>query len=223
MSIATDLVRIQNAKASIKTAIRGKGITVPDETKLDGMAPLIQSIKQGITPTGTKAITENGTYDVTNFASAEVHVPGNPCSRLFTGEIVSTVVGESAYAVLVKDQVIADHFNDQSLRIEVRFDLQPTAYSFVSCVGFNKKETDFTASQYLYRTGQSQLRYDASSKYSINNGSLAALNGVGGGVVSVGYMLITEDGELRCYSKSNNYAIRPSHYTVEVSWDEATA
>ena len=47
MSIQTELTRITNAKAAIKTAIEGKGVTVPDATLLDGMASLIDSIEAG--------------------------------------------------------------------------------------------------------------------------------------------------------------------------------
>lgn len=47
MSIQTELARITNAKAAIKTAIEGKGVTVPDGTLLDGMASLIESIEAG--------------------------------------------------------------------------------------------------------------------------------------------------------------------------------
>ena len=47
MSIQTELTRIINAKAAIKTAIEGKGVTVPDGTLLDGMASLIESIETG--------------------------------------------------------------------------------------------------------------------------------------------------------------------------------
>ena len=47
MSIQTELTRIANAKAAIKTAIEGKGVTVPDGTLLDGMAALIESIEAG--------------------------------------------------------------------------------------------------------------------------------------------------------------------------------
>ena len=47
MSIKTEITRLQNAKASIKTAIEGKGVTVPDSAKLDGMAALIDSISSG--------------------------------------------------------------------------------------------------------------------------------------------------------------------------------
>ena len=47
MSIQTELSRIINAKAAIKAAIEGKGVTVPDGTLLDGMASLIESIEAG--------------------------------------------------------------------------------------------------------------------------------------------------------------------------------
>lgn len=47
MSIQTELTRIINAKSSIKAAIEGKGVTVPDATLLDGMAALIAGIEAG--------------------------------------------------------------------------------------------------------------------------------------------------------------------------------
>ena len=43
MSIQSELTRLTNAKAAIKTAIEGKGVTVPDTTLLDGMAALIEA------------------------------------------------------------------------------------------------------------------------------------------------------------------------------------
>ena len=52
MSIQTDLIRLQSAKAAIKAAIEGKGVTVPDATLLDGMAALIESIEAGGTISG---------------------------------------------------------------------------------------------------------------------------------------------------------------------------
>ena len=47
MSVQTELTRITNAKAAVKAAIEGKGVTVPDGTLLDGMASLIESIEAG--------------------------------------------------------------------------------------------------------------------------------------------------------------------------------
>lgn len=63
MSIQTELTRITNAKAAIKTAIEGKGVTVPEATLLDGMAALIESIETdggGVSfETGTVTFVEN--------------------------------------------------------------------------------------------------------------------------------------------------------------------
>ena len=47
MSIQSEIDRIANAKAAVKAAIEGKGVTVPDGMLLDGMAPLIESIEAG--------------------------------------------------------------------------------------------------------------------------------------------------------------------------------
>lgn len=58
MSIQTELTRITNAKAAIKTAIEGKGVTVPDGTLLDGMAALIESIEAG----GSDLMAATGVY-----------------------------------------------------------------------------------------------------------------------------------------------------------------
>ena len=66
MSIQTDLTRITNAKAAIKTAIEGKGVTVPNGTLLDGMASLIESIEAGGgsgAKIATGTVTTNGALD----------------------------------------------------------------------------------------------------------------------------------------------------------------
>lgn len=47
MSISSEITRLENAKAAIAAAIAEKGVTVPDGTKLDSMAALIDSIEAG--------------------------------------------------------------------------------------------------------------------------------------------------------------------------------
>lgn len=93
MSIASEISRLQGAKADIKEAIEGKGVTVPSATKIDGYADLVDAIPQGSTPTGTKqiSISSNGvtTENVGGYASAEIttNVP-NSYSASDEGKVV---------------------------------------------------------------------------------------------------------------------------------------
>ncbi len=47
MSIANELTRIQSAKANLKTAIEGKGVTVPSSAKIDSYPGYVDAIQQG--------------------------------------------------------------------------------------------------------------------------------------------------------------------------------
>ena len=74
MSIQTELTRITNAKAAIKTAIEGKGVTVPDGTLLDGMASLIENIEAG---GGGGDFNFGGYLNITKATSGTYTVAGN--------------------------------------------------------------------------------------------------------------------------------------------------
>lgn len=48
MSVQSEITRLADAKSAIATAIAGKGVTVPDGTKLDGMAALVEEIDTSV-------------------------------------------------------------------------------------------------------------------------------------------------------------------------------
>ena len=105
MSIQTELTRITNAKASIKTAIEGKGVTVPDGTLPDSMAALIDAIEAGgggaTEPYIEEVYDGNGNLiDVTFHGHTRIrNYAFNTCSKLALTSLPSglTSIGESAF------------------------------------------------------------------------------------------------------------------------------
>ena len=72
MTIEDKLTTIGESLQDIKEAIINKGQTVTGN--ITTYADKINDIQSGVTPSGTLSITANGTYDVTNYASANVSV-----------------------------------------------------------------------------------------------------------------------------------------------------
>lgn len=77
----------KSSLTGISGVIREK-LNVSTTYKPSQMPAAIRSIQSGITPTGTKSITENGTYDVTNYASVLINVSGGGGSDLITGSVI---------------------------------------------------------------------------------------------------------------------------------------
>lgn len=130
----------------------------------------------------------------------------------YTGEIVSTVVGTGVYAVLAQDELLAEIRNEELLFVRVEFDIEPTAYTVLKNWCTNSANLVIPGGTDEY---QRVLRYNADAVYS---SSLIQVPVNTNSPISVGCVQITGNGELRCYSNSNNYAIRPCTYKVVVEW-----
>lgn len=88
MSIASEITRLQNAKTALKTAIEGKGVTVPSSTKLDGYADLVDSIETGGGSGGDDwlYISINGEVGMVNMRNVGITWDSTKINLEFSGE-----------------------------------------------------------------------------------------------------------------------------------------
>lgn len=73
MSIASEISRIQTAKADIKSAIEGKGVTVSSSAKLGDYAALISAISTGTCKVSTGTVTLSSAISSTTNAQTVQH------------------------------------------------------------------------------------------------------------------------------------------------------
>ena len=82
-------IKLQDGKTVTKN-----GIVVPD-TGYDGFKKVTVNVpipENYIKPSGTKNITENGTHDVTKYASVNVQIEtGDVTAEIYNGEFVTTI------------------------------------------------------------------------------------------------------------------------------------
>ena len=165
---------------------------------------------QNLDTSDATATPANIEYGITAYADGK-KLTGTLRRKEYTGNIVSTVLGTNAYAVLAQDEFLAGIRNEELLFVRVEFDIQPTAYTIFKSWGANSAGKVIPLEDY-----QIVARYNDSVTYSTQYNKVPVNTNSPAGV---GCLQIAENGELRCYSNSTtNYAIRPCTYKVVVEW-----
>ena len=156
MSIQTELTRLTNAKAAIKAAIEGKGVTVPEATLLDGMASLIEAIEAG---GGEKTLF--GAY----FETGSI-IPASDIISNYTIQFqrdFSTIDGNSTYPLYTFVLWCSIPPGNTSV-------VTPNNSWAWAFVGRRKKSSQFAYGQYLSGSGSvnNATEYKAIGAYDVN-------------------------------------------------------
>lgn len=196
MSIASEISRLLQAKADIKIAIEGKGVTVSGTATLDDYSDLIDAIQQGSEPnlqSKSVSITQNGTttvepdtgYDGLSDVEVAVNVQGGGGGGTSTGDDVRFI----DYDGTVLHSYSADDFLALSAMPE------------------NPSHDGLTAQGWNWSLADAKAQVQSS------------------GTCDIGQMYITDDGKTRIYVKLYEGNLSPylgicPNGTVEVDWGD---
>ena len=165
MSIATEITRLTSAKAALKAAIEGKGVTVPASTTLDGYAALVGNI-----PTGSSATVATATQAVgsSNASSLAFTVSGQP--KMFAVQLSLSSSGSYLQNTSTSTYYVSSVIGDG---------VGNGANVYTTCYRYNSSGTR-AAREYYYTTGS----------VSYSNGTLTVTAGNGSFAANQTYRLI---------------------------------
>lgn len=209
-----DSAQLDAGMTEVAQAIRAKGGTTEQLAWPDGFKAAVESIETGITPTGSIAIGENGTYDVADKATAVVNVLSNHLRFVYNNPADVSGYGNAFVLIASGDDTLKQVRSLDSLVVIYR--ASGDAPCVRSAIAMNVLEAlpiyNFGAGPFF----QASKRVDA-------EGNVTGANSVGltddTNITSgSGRIYITEDGDLRIYSNTNAYPIRAGEIVVDVLW-----
>jgi hypothetical protein len=139
-------------------------------------------------------------------------ITGTKHRREYKGTIASEVKGSNAYATLATDNLLAEIRTLDTLFVRVEFDADKEKYTILKTWASNVNGEFIPAvgEQLVHRIDGS----DPNGKTILTN----LVKPIYDAPPAIGFVHITEAGELRIYSGSLNYAIRAVSYRVIVEW-----
>lgn len=168
-----------------------------------------------VKPTGTTTITENGTYDVTGYAAAEVSVVSDTHRRYVITNPSDVSGTGNCFTAITGDPLLASIRDKQSLVVMY------TTSGTVSCISSGIAANELSKLPIVGTTTyyQSFCRLSDAGEVSLY-GVAYAINHDTSVSSGNGRVHITSDGDLILYANSNAYAIPAGTIYIDVLWGE---
>lgn len=176
----------------------------------DDFPSVIDSLSMGgITPTGTKTITENGTHDVTNYATAQVNVPVPEQNfHVFPITLSSAYTGAAAeHTILSGNEFVKAHYADEGF--------------FAMWIPLNTPTAaESGTAGFIYHSNRAMLHTNSavyavfarSTSPTANSGWMPNFNKVSGSGYNVSFR-VNSKGDLKMY-RSATYTIPAGEYRL---------